>query len=200
MVASVGTQFHFHPDTYLALVRSEVPNYDLMQGVIARATAGIEARAILDLGTGTGVTATRVVALHPDAELTGIDSSPEMLGQAKSALPRGEFLVARLEDPLPTGPFDLVISALAIHHLDGAGKARLFSRVAGVLAPGGRFVFGDVVVPADPADAVTPVDGTYDQPSGLGEQVEWLAAVGLRPRVVWAEQDLAVVAADKAVD
>jgi tRNA (cmo5U34)-methyltransferase len=37
--------------------------------------------------------------------------------------------------------------------------------VAGVLAPGGRFVFGDVVVPEDPADVVTPIDGVYDTPT-----------------------------------
>src|ERR1700688_3498368 len=50
-------QFHFHPETYLALVRSEVPNYDLLQDVIARATTVLHARAILDLGAGMGNTA-----------------------------------------------------------------------------------------------------------------------------------------------
>ncbi len=63
-----------------------------------------------------------------------------------------------LTDPLPTGPFDLVASALAIHHLEGPDRADLFARIAGVLRPGGRFALGDVVIPVDPADAVTPVD------------------------------------------
>jgi tRNA (cmo5U34)-methyltransferase len=193
----VGTQFHFHPQTYLAMVRAEVPDYDVVQDVIARATAGVDARAILDLGTGTGITAERVLALHPGARLTGIDSSPEMLDHARSVLPRGEFRVARLEDPLPAGPFDLVISALAIHHLDGAGKADLVGRVAAVLGPGGRFVFGDVVVPEDPADTVTPIDGDFDQPSTVDEHMGWLSSAGLEPMVVWRRRDLAVVAADK---
>lgn len=52
-----------------------------------------------------------------------------------------------------------MVSVLAIHHLDGGGKADLFRRVVSVLAPNGRLVLGDVVVPEDPADAITPVDG-----------------------------------------
>jgi len=54
--------------------------------------------------------------------------------------------------------YDVVVSALAIHHLDGDGKAILFRRIAGVLRPRGRFVMADVVIPSDPADAVTPID------------------------------------------
>ena len=41
-----------------------------------------------------------------------------------------DLRVSRLEDALPEGNFDLVVSALAVHHLDGAGKADLFARVA----------------------------------------------------------------------
>jgi SAM-dependent methyltransferase len=70
---------------------------------------------------------------------------------------RCHLRVNRLEDPLPEGTFDLVVAALAVHHLDGAGKADLFARVAARLRPGGRFVLGDVVVREDPADVVTPI-------------------------------------------
>ena len=59
--------------------------------------------------------------------------------------------------PCPTGPFDLVTSALAVHHLDADGKRDLFARIAAALAPGGRFVLGDVIVPEDPADATIPL-------------------------------------------
>jgi tRNA (cmo5U34)-methyltransferase len=104
-----------------------------------------------------------------------------MLAAASANVAAADLRVSRLEDPLPEGNFDLVVSALAVHHLDGAGKADLFARVAGRLRPGGRFVLGDVVVPDDPADVVTPIDGVYDQPSTIGDQVRWLAAVA-RPR------------------
>ena len=66
-------QFHFTPEHYLASMLEEIPNYERLEDETARATAGIEAREILELGTGTGETARRVLALHPQARLTGID-------------------------------------------------------------------------------------------------------------------------------
>ena len=61
-----------------------------------------------------------------------------------------DLRVARLQDPLPDGPFDLVVSALCVHHLDREEKRDLFRRLAGVLAGPGRLVLADVVVPVDP--------------------------------------------------
>ncbi len=182
-------QFHFHPDEYLALMRSELPAYERLQDEAAAAT-GRGATRLLELGTGTGETARRVLARHPGAALVGIDASADML--AAATLPGADLRVSRLEDPLPEGPFDLVFSALAVHHLDGPGKADLFARVAAVLEPGGRFVLADVVVPDDPADAVTPLSPNYDLPSRADDQVAWLREAGLDARVVWAERDLAV--------
>jgi tRNA (cmo5U34)-methyltransferase len=190
-----GYQFHFDPTTYLETIRKEVPAYDELQQAVAEATAGIHAERVLELGVGTGQTSRRVLDLHPGAELVGIDESAEMVAVA-SADVAGNLRVRRLQDPLPEGNFDLVVSALAVHHLDGAGKADLFARVADRLRPGGRFGLGDVVVPDDPADLVTPIDGVYDQPSTIDDQVRWLAAAGLHAEVVWARQDLAVIVAD----
>ena len=189
-------QFHFDPDTYLELMAEEVPAYGRLQEAVADAVR--PARRVLELGTGTGETAKRVSARVPGAEWVGIDASEAMLAHARRALPEADLRVARLEDPLPPGPFGLVVCALAVHHLDGPGKADLFRRVAGVLEPGGRFVLGDVVVPDDPADVVTPVDGVYDVPSRVDEQLAWLAEAGLDARVAWSERDLAVLVGDRA--
>jgi tRNA (cmo5U34)-methyltransferase len=187
-------QFHWNPETYLELIHREVPDYERLQGEIAVA-AGRDARSMLELGTGTGETARRVLARNPAARLLGLDASPEMLDGAKARLPadRVQLRVARLEEPLPEGPFEVVFSALTVHHLEGPGKADLFRRVADVLSPGGRFVLGDVVVPQDPADVVTPIDADYDKPSTVPDQLGWLAAAGLRARLVWAHRDLAVL-------
>ena len=144
------------------MVRAEVPDYDRVQDELARATEGIDARRVLELGTGSGVTSRRVLERHPHAQLTGVDSSEHMLAAAD--LPGADLRLQDLRDPLPEGPFDLVFSALAIHHLDGPSKADLFARVAAVLAPGGRFAMADVVVPEDPADVVTPLDDGFDLP------------------------------------
>jgi tRNA (cmo5U34)-methyltransferase len=191
-----GDQFHFNPATYLETIRAEVPAYDELQDAVAEATVGIRAERVLELGVGTGQTSKRVLDLHPEAELVGIDESAEMLVAASADVAAADLRVSRLQDSLPEGSFDLVVSALAVHHLDGASKADLFARVADRLRPGGRFVLGDVVVPDNPADVVTPIDGVYDQPSTVDDQLRWLAAAGFQAEVVWARHDLCVIVAD----
>src|SRR4051794_16950087 len=148
------------PDGYADLVRAEVPDYDRVQEEVVDATRGRDATAILELGTGTGETARRLLEAHPAARLVGLDSSAEMLAAARRALDpaRVDLRLQRLEDALPRGPFALVVGVFAVHHLRAEGKAGLFTRVARELAPGGRFVLADVVVPDDPRDAVTPMD------------------------------------------
>jgi cyclopropane fatty-acyl-phospholipid synthase-like methyltransferase len=155
---------------------------------------------VLELGTGTGETAQRVLAANPKATLVGVDASSEMLAHAQARLPadRAQLLVGRLEDPLPAGPFDVVVSVLTVHHLDGPAKADLFRRVRSVLSPDGRFVLGDVVVPEDPSDAVAPIDGHYDTPSSTADQVRWLGDAGLVGQVVWERRDLAVLMGEAA--
>jgi tRNA (cmo5U34)-methyltransferase len=187
------SQFHFTPERYLELMHEDVPRYDELQAETARATAGSGATSILELGVGTGETSRRVLAEHPGARLVGIDASAEMLAEAD--LPDAELRVARLEDPLPDGPFDLVVSCLAIHHLDGAGKQDLFGRIAAVLAGSGTFVLADVIVPEDPADAVTPCTPDFDLPDRLDDQLEWLTAAGFDAEATWVRGDLAVVRA-----
>jgi tRNA (cmo5U34)-methyltransferase len=189
-------QFHWDPDTYVKIVRDEVPDYDRVQDELARATEGVEARRVLELGTGTGVTSRRVLERHPGAELTGVDSSEHMLAVAD--LPGADLRLQDLREELPEGPFDLVFSALAIHHLDGPGKADLFARVAAALAPGGRFVMADVIVPEDPADVVTPLDAGFDLPDTVADLLAWLGDAGLRARVSWQARDLAVLVAERA--
>ena len=189
-------QFHFKPERYLELMHAEVPRYEELQDEVAAATAGAPAASILELGVGTGETSRRVLALHPGARLVGIDASAEMLAEA--GLPGAELAVARLEDPLPGGPFDLVVSCLCVHHLDGAGKRDLFRRIADVLVERGRFVLGDVVVPEDPADALTPCTPDFDLPDRLDDQLAWLVDAGFDAEATWVRGDLAVVRAARA--
>ena len=159
---------------------------------------------VLDLGTGTGVTLAAVLARHRGARAVGIDENQAMLEAARSHLASPgvgarevDLRVAGLTDPLPPGPFDLVVSTLAVHHLDGPAKAALFGRVAAVVAPPGRFVLGDLVVPQDAADAVTPLSDGYDRPSSAADQLAWLDDAGFDATVAWSERDLAVLRADR---
>jgi tRNA (cmo5U34)-methyltransferase len=186
--------YHFTPESYLEMMREAVPGYDRLEEETVAAT-GVGAKSVLELGTGTGETARRVLERHPDAQLIGIDASPGMVKIARDGLPsdRVNLLVGRLEDPLPAGPFDLVVSALAVHHLEGARKAELFRRITRTLHPGGRFVLADVVEPVSPSYAVTAIDPEVDHPSKLDEQLAWLEAAGLFPEVTWTHRDLVVI-------
>lgn len=193
----MGTQWHFDPDTYLAMVRAEIPEYDALQATLADSTCARPAGSILDLGSGTGITARAALDRHPGASLVGVDGSDGMLVHARSLVPTATFVVGGLEEPLPPGPFDLVVSAFAIHHLEALGKSDLFTRIAAVLAPGGRFAFCDVVVPTQPVARPVPLEDGVDRPSSLDEQLAWLADAGLRPQVIHARDDIAIVLADR---
>lgn len=193
------TEFAWDPESYLALMAEEVPDYPRLQDELVAATSELAATAVLDLGIGSGLTARRVADALPDSHLVGIDDSTAMLHAAAETLDadRTQLYRSRLQDPLPEGPFDVVVSMLAVHHLDGPGKADLFARVAGVLSPGGHFLLADLVTPTDPADVVTPIDGIIDTPSSLADQQDWLRAAGFHSAVRWTHRDLAVVDAHR---
>jgi tRNA (cmo5U34)-methyltransferase len=187
------SQFHFEPGTYLENMREDIPVFDELQEETARATEGVAAEQILELGVGTGMTAKRVLARHREARLVGIDESESMLAAADV---EGDLRVSRLEDPLPEGPFDLVVSCLAVHHLDAEGKRDLFRRIVAALRPGGRFVLADVIVPERAEDAVTPTTPGFDRPDRLDAQLDWLREAGFEAEKTWSWKDLAVVRAD----
>ena len=196
-------QFHFDPVTYLEMVRSEVRDYDTLQHEIARLVdegVNTESPRVLDLGAGTGSTAQAVLTTRPAASLVLFDENPNMLAVAREVLPEsnvGQIVIADLSDPLPAGPFDAIVSALAVHHLDGEEKRELFAAVHDRLLPGGRFAMADVVVPDDPSDAITPLSAGYDKPDRASDVLAWLRAAGFRAEITWQARDLAVFVADK---
>ncbi len=198
VAAALGGQFHFNPKTYDELIRADIPAYDAFEDAVVAGSGEGGVRSILELGTGTGETARRLLARFPGSSLIGIDESEAMLSFARGALSseRVTLRVGRLQDPLPTGEFDLVASALCIHHLDAGEKAELFARVREALRPGGRFVLGDVVLPAaGPSAATVPLTPGYDKPSTVAEQLRWLAEAGFEASVTWEKGDLAVIVA-----
>jgi tRNA (cmo5U34)-methyltransferase len=187
------------PAAYLEEIVPGIPRYDELQDRAIEATSGLDVRTALELGVGTGETARRLLAAHPQARLVGIDGNEEMLAAAREALPaeRVELRRGLIEDTLPEGFFDLVISVLAVHHLWPEEKASLFRRVADALAPGGRFVLADVVVPERPEDAVIPLEEGFDRPDSVADQLAWLEDAGFRARVAWSVADLAILVAER---
>jgi tRNA (cmo5U34)-methyltransferase len=150
---SAPATFDAHAAGYDGPRRRLIPPFDAFYGtaVDALAMLGRPPRRVLDLGAGTGMLAARVAAAHPEAELVLTDGAPAMLEQARAVLGPGAALhVADLTDPLPSGTFDAVVSALAIHHLADAEKRSLFARVREALPPGGVFVNAEQVAGPTP--------------------------------------------------
>ncbi len=174
-------QFHWNPETYLEAIRAEVPRYDELQDRTAEAIPE-PPRRVLELGIGTGETTRRLLERFPDAEITALDSSPEMVFRARGLVT--DVQLARMEDPLPDGPWDLVISVLTVHHLESPQKRDLFRRVR---EQARSLVIGDVVL----ADVeIAPIQPGVDFPDRAAELAEWCGG-----EVVWEADDLAVVRA-----
>lgn len=177
----MATQFHWDAERYLDQIREEVPRFDELQAAAIDAIDEPPAR-VLDLGIGTGETSRRLLERYPEAEITGLDSSPEMVFRARRM--DIDVRLARIEDPLPDGPWDLVIAVLSVHHLRTPEKRDLFRRVR---EQSRDLVLGDVVAAPEP---VTPVDPGFDFPEPASDLAEWSGG-----QVRWEADDLAVIAA-----
>ena len=127
---------------------------------------------VLDLGAGTGVLSERVLVARPRSEVLLLDLSDGMLQEARARLTRfggrASFDVGDYSRDLPTGPFDAVVSALSIHHLEDAEKQSLFRAVFDRLHPGGWFINAEQVAGADAAADALNAAVWLDQVRALG--------------------------------
>lgn len=112
--------------------------------------------AVLDVGGGYGFVTEEVLRACPRAQVTLQDYSQVMLGQARQRLEQWSgqmsYVLADLTDPAwgarAGGPFDLIVSAIAIHNLRDRGSiAACYRAVAGLLKPGGLFLDYDLLEP-----------------------------------------------------
>lgn len=136
--------------------------------------------AVLDLGTGTGSLAMMVARAHSQARFTLLDGAPAMMRKAEANLGSrvAAALVQDFADPLPAGPFDAIVSSLAIHHLDDPDKASLYARAHDALRPGGVFVNAEQVLGETPALDALLWRWHEREARALGaSDEEWAAAV-----------------------
>jgi tRNA (cmo5U34)-methyltransferase len=160
-------QFDWTPDEYLERIRLRIPRYEELQEQ-AVAAIPFPPERVLELGMGTGETTRRLIEAHPEAWVVGLDSSPDMVFRARKTY--DDVQLARMEDPLPDGPWDLVISVLSVGDLAEEQKGSLFRRVR---EHSRSLVIGDVFEPQELENLIALCAG----------------------ELVWQADDLAVVRA-----
>ena len=160
-------QFDWTPDEYLERIRDRIPRYEELQEEAIRAIPFPPER-VLELGMGTGETTRRLIEAHPQAWVVGLDSSPDMVFRARQTY--DDVQLARMEDPLPDGPWDLVISVLSVNVLDDEQRRALCRRVR---EQSRSLVIGDVATDEE-------VAGMLERSGG---------------ELVWRADDLAVIRA-----
>ena len=164
-------------------MRTQVPDYDRLQ-VAAIEAIPFEPEKVLELGIGTGQTSARLLERFPSAQITGLDRDPEMVFRARGQI--SDVRLARMEDPLPDGPWDLIISVLSIHRLSDEQKQILFRRVR---QQSKALVIGDFVSLASGEGASEVPGEAY--PDTAVDLERWSGG-----EVKWACDDLVVIAAD----
>ena len=160
-------QFDWTPEVYLERIRAEIPGYDDLQ-YQAVAAIPFAPERVLELGMGTGETTRRLIEAYSEAWVVGLDASPDMVFRARMTY--DDVQLARMEDPLPDGPWDLVISVLSVNQLDDDQRQNLCRQVK---RQARSLVIGDVFV---------------------GDQLENLTSWS-EGEVTWQQGDLAVVRA-----
>lgn len=201
---AVREQFEQRAFDYDGLIPRLIPRYreqhDLILQLIPFETnAHIK---VLDLGAGTGILSALILQAFPQANVLAFDIAEKMLKvcqtnlsayQERLTLQQGNFA----EDNFGNG-YDLVVSGLAIHHLDSAGKQTLFKKLFQSMNSGGILLIRDIVTAATPRlteqyeqlwrqymKANREDDAAWfqkyleeDIPSSVEEQTRWLSEAG----------------------
>jgi len=142
---------------------------------------------VLELGVGTGTLTGLLLREFPHAHVTGIDISPRMIARAREKLRPFRDRVELVAGDLGTyeeAEYDVVLSALAIHHLSDAAKWRLFRRLYRSLSRGGYFGDADDHLPEDPLFDTRYAQIALAMRSGDRGAGEWTS-----PQQIWHEHE-----------
>ena len=185
---TIAGTFTAHARDYDALRRRLVPCFDAFYGAALDRIDdwGMPDQAhVLDLGAGTGLVAGMVKERWPTVSIHLVDVSDGMLAEARARLrdiPGASFEVADYATaPLGDG-WDLVVSALSIHHLEHAAKRALVARLRDALRPGGIFVNAEQVLGPTPAAEAAYRARWRAEAQALGATPEEVAAAEERMR------------------
>ncbi len=103
---------------------------------------------VLDLACGTATMTLMIKSACPDAEVTGVDGDPKILGIARGKIERAQVELTldeamSFELPYEDQSFDRILSSLFFHHLTSENKTRTAAELHRILKPGGSLHVAD---------------------------------------------------------
>ena len=185
----VGLLFDQGAQDYDRTRRQYIPCFDDFYGTALQLlppTARV-AHACVGLGAGTGLFAGLARPLLPNARFTLCDISENMLTQARRRFANDaqvDYLIADYVDGALAGEYDVIMSALSIHHTPHGKLPGVFAKVHGALKAGGIFINADQALGSTPAN-----EDAYEQ--------QWLAGVRAKG---CTEADIAIAQERKKAD
>lgn len=96
-------------------------------------------KRVIDLGCGPGNSTALLAARWPNADIEGLESSPEMLAKAKGSSVRATWTLGDLESWSPIAPCDVVFSNATLHWI--SNHRALLQRLMSHVADGGALAF-----------------------------------------------------------
>jgi tRNA (cmo5U34)-methyltransferase len=192
---------------YLARA-DRLPHRKEGEGVLVRDLDGALPGKILDLGCGDGRLTALLLGAYPQSVATCVDMSPPMVEAVKNRF-RGEdrvsIVVHDFADELPfDGPYDAIVTSLAVHHVTDQRKRSLYAEIAGLLAPGGVFANLEIVKSPTQAlhdqwrDEMDARDDPADVLADMTSQLEWISAAGLENvDCIWKWRSLALLRGER---
>lgn len=133
---------------YSELISKCVPRYhEMLYNMFHYIPEEFKPKRILDLGCGTGNLTDQILKHYPEAEIDALDISEEILSESRkrfSQVSNIRYIHADFNGlHLPPGSYDLVMSSIAVHHIEDPEKAVLYKEIYQALRPGGIFIFAD---------------------------------------------------------
>ncbi|SKB52421.1 class I SAM-dependent methyltransferase [Daejeonella lutea] len=133
---------------YSELIIKCVPRYpELMDNMFRYLPSDFQPKRILDLGCGTGNLTELMLKTFPEAEIDALDISENILKESRkrfSQIPNIRYIQADFKSlHLAPGSYDLVMSTIAIHHIEDYHKSKLYKEVYQALTDKGIFIFAD---------------------------------------------------------
>lgn len=219
-VDRIRDHFEAEAGEFDRIILNLIPDYpEMVEAIVAAIPFDRSARLeVIDLGCGTGTVAQAVLAAFPHAHLTCLDLAEKMVAVAQTKLRHHRnvsYITGNFENF--EGRYDVVLSSLALHHLQtDEDKRRFYRRVYENLASGGAFYNADLVLASSAAlqqvylqkwrafmkRAISEeeIDTKWipkyldeDRPAKLLDQLSWLVEIGFAyVDVLWKHYNFAV--------